>query len=92
MDKNTLTKVGKWAQTRVAEGQEPPWTYHKLKELAELALELAEGMDATAAMDLSDPYELDDVSELEDSEVGGEVVQLDDFRKVSSEPDVNLPV
>jgi len=47
MKKETLVKVGEWAQARIETGEEPPWTYHKLKKLAELARELAEGLDAS---------------------------------------------
>lgn len=79
MDKNTLTKVGKWAQARVAEGQEPPWTYHKLKQLAELALELAEGMDATIAVDLPE------ISDVEEVSISADIVQLSDFRQNSDQ-------
>ncbi|NNE56907.1 MAG: hypothetical protein HKN36_02265 [Hellea sp.] len=49
MDKATLKSVGKWAKDRVDSGQEPPWTYNKLKMLAELALEFSEGLGATKA-------------------------------------------
>jgi len=49
MKKETLVKVGEWAQARIETGEEPPWTYHKLKKLAELARELAEGLDASMA-------------------------------------------
>lgn len=46
MDENTLRLVGTWAQSKVDSGEEPPWTFHKLKQLAEITLELAEGMNA----------------------------------------------
>lgn len=51
MDKKTLELVGEWAQSRVASGEEPPWTFHKLKTLAEISMELAEGMSATVAFE-----------------------------------------
>jgi len=49
MDKQTLQRVGEWAQSRVASGEEPPWTFHKLKLLADLTAELAEGLEAGVA-------------------------------------------
>lgn len=49
MIKEKLVDVGAWAQSRVDSGEEPPWTFHKLKLLAELARELSEGLDASQA-------------------------------------------
>lgn len=49
MNNNTLREVGEWAQNRIAAGEEPPWTFHKLKLFAGLALELAEGLEAGVA-------------------------------------------
>ncbi len=46
MKKEKLIEIGEWAQTRVNSGEEPPWTFYKLKQLAELAFEFADGMDA----------------------------------------------
>ena len=49
MDKVTLEYVRDWAQSRVDSGSEPPWTYHKLKEVAKLASELSAGIDVTVS-------------------------------------------
>jgi len=49
MKKEKLIEIGEWAQERVDSGQEPPWTFHKLKSLAELAFEFAEGIDKSFA-------------------------------------------
>ena len=49
MNKEKLIEIGEWAQQRVESGQEPPWTFHKLKTLAELAYEFAEGLDKNFA-------------------------------------------
>jgi len=84
MDKNTLTSVGKWAQSRVASGEEPPWTYNKLKELVQLTQDLADGMDSTAVFHVDD-----------DKETSGQdsnVVQIDKFRQRSVTDDVPLPI
>jgi len=43
MNKEKLIEMGEWAEARVKSGEEPPWTFHKLKQLAELAFEFAEG-------------------------------------------------
>jgi len=48
MKKEILVEVGEWARRRVDSGEEPPWTYHKLKQLAELVQEFAEGIEAGA--------------------------------------------
>lgn len=45
MNKEKLKEIGEWAQNRVSSGEEPPWTFHKLKTLSELAFEFAEGME-----------------------------------------------
>ncbi|MBC6402036.1 MAG: hypothetical protein GDA35_00140 [Hyphomonadaceae bacterium] len=45
MDKTTLLLVGEWARTRVASEEESPWTFHKLRKFADLAEELAAGME-----------------------------------------------
>lgn len=45
MKKEQLIELGEWAEARVNSGEEPPWTYYKLKHLAELAYEFAEGFE-----------------------------------------------
>ena len=49
MEKELLQKVGEWAQARVKSGEEPPWTYNKLKMLAELSLEFAQALESSKA-------------------------------------------
>ncbi len=49
MNKEKLTEIGEWAESRVKSGEEPPWTFHKLRTLSELAFEFAEGMDTNFA-------------------------------------------
>ncbi len=49
MNKEKLIELGEWADARVNSGEEPPWTFYKLKQLAELAYEFAEGIDANFA-------------------------------------------
>lgn len=86
MDKNTLNRVGEWAQSRVASGEEPPWTYHKLKLFAEIAQDLASGMDAVTAFgeapETVTPHNNDSVSK---------VIQMDDFRPARQNDELQLP-
>lgn len=49
MNKEKLIELGEWAQARVKSGEEPPWTFQKLKQLSELAFEFADGMDTNFA-------------------------------------------
>lgn len=49
MKKEKLIEIGEWAQARVSSGEEPPWTFHKLQQLAELAFEFAGGMETNFA-------------------------------------------
>ncbi len=49
MNKEKLIEIGEWAKSRVRSGEEPPWTFHKLKTLSELAFEFAEGMNTNFA-------------------------------------------
>lgn len=49
MNKEKLIELGEWADARVQSGEEPPWTFHKLKQLSELAFEFAEGMETNFA-------------------------------------------
>jgi|GEM_PF-2565182 len=49
MDIDTLQDMAAWARSRVVSGEEPPWTFQKLKSLNEICAELAAGMAATSA-------------------------------------------
>ena len=51
MDKATLEEVSAWAKARVDSGQEPPWTYHNLVTLANIAKELSAGLEAAKRME-----------------------------------------
>jgi len=46
MDNNLLTDVADWAESRLATGEEPLWTFYKLEKLAEIARELSVGAKA----------------------------------------------
>lgn len=81
MDKETLILVGEWAKSRVASGEEPPWTFHKLKQLADITKDLAEGFDAATVYEPSAPAQLPE-----------NVLQFEKFRSGSPKPDVSLPV
>jgi len=87
MNGNTLRMVGKWAQSRVASGEEPPWTYHKLQQLAEISLELAQGMDAAINLD-TDTLPVEETAALPQAE---NIVQLESFRAAQNSGDVILP-
>lgn len=80
MDKNTLKMVGEWAQSRVASGEEPPWTFHKLKQLVDITNDLVEGMDVTAVFEENTAVELPE-----------NVVMIDHFRRSEPKPDILLP-
>ena len=80
MDKDTLIMVGEWAKSRVASGEEPPWTFHKLKQLANITQDLAEGMCAIAIYDEGAPAPSAD-----------NVVQLEQFRPAATKSEVALP-
>ncbi len=86
MDKNTLKSVGEWAQSRVDSGEEPPWTFYKLKQLAEISLELAGGMDASIGVDIP-AKDTQSAPQL----TGPNVVSIEAFRPVKTEPDFLLP-
>lgn len=86
MDKNTLQKVGEWAHSRVASGEEPPWTFHKLKLLAELATELSDGLEAGIA------YTPGLVCDEEKSVAAlDNVVEISGFKVKEEDPFANLP-
>lgn len=86
MDKNTLHMVGEWAQSRVASGEEPPWTYHKLKLFAEIAQDLASGMDAVTTF--GEPPE---TLAPQNDAGASKVIQMDDFRAVRHNDELQLP-
>ncbi len=86
MDKNTLQMVGTWAKSRVASGEEPPWTFHKLKQLADITETLAASMDAVVGIDTSTPHKAATCMD-----AGSNIVQIDSFRPPKSEPEVLLP-
>ncbi len=73
-----------WAQTRVDSGEEPPWTFHKLKLLAELSAELAEGLQAGVAYA---PGQKDENAE----RASENVIKLDVFRRPDEDPSSILP-
>lgn len=82
MDKQTLEEVAAWAKTRVDSGKEPPWTYHNLVTLADIAKELSAGIEAatqTGSESVLEAYQSTD------REQGAGIVRLDTFR---SQPDV----
>jgi hypothetical protein len=89
MNKDTLLQVGTWAKSRVASGEEPPWTYHKLQQLADLAFDIAEGMDSTFAFDPTKPPA--DTPVQGPVEVSENVVSLATFRSPDGPIEVQLP-
>ena len=74
--------VGTWAQSRVASGEEPPWTFHKLKQLVDITNDLIEGMDATAVFD---------ESAAASALLPENVVQFDQFRSAKAGTDIAFP-
>lgn len=86
MDKNTLNTVGEWAQGRVASGEEPPWTYHKLKLFAEIAKDLANGMDVVATH-----VENVEAKRANDDGTPAKVIQMEDFRPTQRNEELVLP-
>jgi len=77
MDKETLDKVAEWANQRVESGHEPPWTYNKLKKLAELAIQLSKGMEVAIKMECSQQsYELQET----DLQQQGNIIRLSSAR------------
>lgn len=72
MNKEKLIELGEWAEARVNSGEEPPWTYQKLRQLSELAFEFAKGMETNFAFTPGL-----DTDEVEVAEISGEnVVRL----------------
>lgn len=86
MDKNTLHMVGEWAQSRVASGEEPPWTYHKLKLFAEIAHDLASGMEAVTTF--GEAAEIDVAT---NDKSTSKIVQMEDFRPFRQKDELQLP-
>ena len=86
MDKNTLQKLGEWAKARVDSGEEPPWTFYKLKQLSEISLELSESMAASFAVEADNGN-----STVTPQEVGPNVVSIEAFRPAKTEPEFLLP-
>ena len=85
MNKETLTSVGIWAQDRVASGEEPPFTFHKLKQLVDITNFLVEGMDATAVFQ-PQPAQAAALTPLPEN-----VVQFESFRSEKPESEFALP-
>ncbi|MGB0907483.1 MAG: hypothetical protein ACPGVT_08315 [Maricaulaceae bacterium] len=79
MDKKTLNNMREWAEAKMATGEEPPWIYYKLEQLAKLTEELANGMDATrvflGADQMETPQERAGAAQGESGQVA-EVVQI----------------
>ena len=92
MDKNTLLQVGEWAESRVASGEEPPWTQPKLKLLAKLMEDIVDSMNATVGIDVGEPLREPQVTAAVNlPEPAGNIIQLENFRPVKAEPDFPLP-
>ena len=91
MIKEKLVDVGAWAQARVDSGEEPPWTFHKLRQLAELATELAEGLDASTVY--TPGMEVDGrVKQAEQQpDIADNVVRFERHTPPVSTPPANLP-
>ncbi len=87
MNKNTLELVSEWARDRVASGEEPPWTYHKLKQLAALAEEFAIGFENSIQF-TPGLNTMEDEPQLSQRE---NVVSLERFRAAEETPFVNMP-
>lgn len=92
MDKNTLLQVGEWAQSRVASGEEPPWTFHKLKLFAEIANDLASGMEAVATLnDVSTDMSVPHNSNGERTDTNAKIIRMDNFRATRAKDELVLP-
>ena len=89
MDKATLEEVAKWAKARVDSGTEPPWTYHNLVTLADIAKELSAGIDAVTQMESESALE---AYQSKDREQEAGIFRLDTFRRKPDDEDrVALP-
>jgi len=49
MNIEILQDMAAWARSRVISGEEPPWTFEKLRQLNEICAELAASMETTSA-------------------------------------------
>lgn len=83
MDKKTLLEVNEWAQNRIDSGEEPPWTLQKLKLLANLSGEFADGFESTKTFCPGLRTALKKRVE--------NVVALQVLTKVEDDPFVNMP-
>ena len=98
MDIDTLQDMAAWARSRVVSGEEPPWTFQKLKSLNEICAELAAGMEATSAT-----FPTQSVSQMANGRAEAEhlqhglpreakIIALDSFRSRRNEPEsLSLP-
>lgn len=89
MIKEKLVDVSEWAQARVNSGEEPPWTFHKLKQLAELAQELAQGLESGMAYAPGLKAESDFVAKSE-TPAAENIVKFEK-PSIPSSPSPNLP-
>lgn len=86
MNIDALQDMAAWARSRVISGEEPPWTFEKLKQLNEICAELAAGMAATSAsFPVQSPNQMESVPESETHSVAclpteAKIVALDRFR------------
>ena len=83
-----LGQVIDWAEKRLRNGAEPPWTYHKLKLLVEVSTDLLAGLEATAPMESLQPSELHQDDAHPQS---GQIVRIDTARRHHDTLSVVLP-
>jgi len=50
---NDLSRIQKWAQEKIAQGDEPPWAWYQYMKLIETINALLVGQDATQPMESS---------------------------------------
>ena len=98
MDIETLQDMAAWARSRVVSGEEPPWTFQKLKSLNEICAELAAGMQATSASFPAQDanQKASERGEAEHLQHGlpreAKIIALDSFRSRRNEPEsLSLP-
>lgn len=98
MDIDTLQDMAAWARSRVVSGEEPPWTFQKLKSLNEICAELAAGMEATSASFPAQDttQKANEQGEVEHSQDGlpkeAKIIALDSFRSRRNAPEsLSLP-
>lgn len=86
----TLNVVSEWARARVASGEEPPWTFHKLKQLAALTEEFAEGFESS--VQYTPGLETDESAPATQAVQASEnIISLERFRAAEPAAFVNLP-